>query len=433
MNSRKYDLTVLGLTIMPTSRCNLSCKYCYEKKYDNTMDEKTKDYLLKFAEERMVLAKYLDITWYGGEPLLELNTIVDLSNRLIELSKRYNAAYSAGIITNGTLLTKDVAKILRDQCKVSYCQVTLDGPAEIHDQRRVFSDGRASFITILNNIKDVSDIIDVNIRINVDSENEERIPELLNILANEGIKDKVKMHIGLTEPIGVKSQCSDIISKCLDDEKLPELQIKFYKDSKEKGFSPQFYLIPANVFGLCSAEIVNSYVIEPNGDIQKCWVTVGDTKERIGTVFEGISASANTQKWIGFDPLDIEECRTCKVLPLCWGNCVYRSSRKVDGHHCGMWKYNLENVLSRIDELSPKVTSKQKDREDYSGMFSLRPTFKVGMQSKESFPKIPEGDLKWIYEGTTSKKRCCFIVCVRCTPLEGGCNFGDCKPVTVKT
>lgn len=200
------------------------------------MDEKTKDYLLKFAEERMVLAKYLDITWYGGEPLLELNTIVDLSNRLIELSKRYNAVYSAGIITNGTLLTKDVAKILRDQCKVSYCQVTLDGPAEIHDQRRVFSDGRASFITILNNIKDVSDIIDVNIRINVDSENEERIPELLNILANEGIKDKVKMHIGLTEPIGVKSQCSDIISKCLDDEKLPELQIKFYKDSKV--FSP---------------------------------------------------------------------------------------------------------------------------------------------------------------------------------------------------
>ncbi len=430
MNSRKHDMSILGLTIMPTSRCNLDCTYCYEKKYNHTMDEKTKEALLEFAEERMYTVKTLDVTWYGGEPLLELDTIVDLSERFKALAEKHGASYSAGIITNGTLLTKKTAEILRDQCDIRFCQVTLDGPPEIHNKRRPFiSDKGDSFTTIISNIKEVADILNINIRANIDYDNVEKINELLDILEQNGLKDKLNIHLGLTEPLGVKSQCPDTVSKCLDDEAMPEIQVDFYKAATDRGFSPQFYLVPSNVYGLCAAEFVNAYVIEPNGDVQKCWVTVGDSEERVGNVFEGIPVSSKLQKWIGFNPLEIEECKECKVLPLCWGNCIYRSSQKVDGLHCGMWKYELEKVLSQVEDIEDKIVHAEQGATDL-GMSVISPTF--GVRNTISV-KLEDEGVQWLYKGTRSKKRCCFIVCVRCSHLSGGCTLGSCKPVEVST
>ena len=428
MEARKHDLSILGLTIMPTSTCNLECVYCYEKTHASTMTDATIDELIAFADERMATVKHLAVTWYGGEPLVAIDQIETISHRLKALCKKHGAEFSAGAITNGTLLTEDVARRLVDTCGVSYCQVTLDGPAHIHDKRRPYRGMRGSFETIVNNIKAVNHLLDINVRVNVDKENVENLYDLLDYLADQDLQDKIKIHIGLTEPLGEVQKCPDLISKCLDDEILPHIQVDFYKEALKRGFKPQFYLVPANVFGLCAAEIINSFVVEPNGDLQKCWVTVGHPGEAVGNVRTGLPASAKLQEWVGFDPLLHKECRECKELPLCWGNCVYRN-RGEETPQCGMWKYKLDDVLSEIETFEETLLYSE-DRGSEDNAYVIRPTVNTRTKEADLDDKFSlDQDIDWLYAGRANRRRCCFIVCVRCShlavkcpPIQAGCN-----------
>lgn len=420
MEARKHDLSVLGLTIMPTSTCNLACIYCYEKTHASTMSDATIDKLIAFADQRMSTVKHLAVTWYGGEPLVAMDQIAIISRRLKQLCIKHAASFSAGVLTNGTLLTRDVARRLVDECGVTYCQVTLDGPREVHNLRRPYQGGRGSFDAIVDNVKAVHDILDVNVRVNVDKQNVDELYKLLDYLASLGLQDKLKIHIGLTEPLGEMKKCPDLVSKCLDDEILPAIQVEFYKQALARGFRPQFYLVPANVFGLCAAELINSFAVEPNGDLQKCWVTVGQPGEAIGNVETGVPSSARLQEWIGFDPLRHAECRECKELPLCWGNCVYRNCG-TDSPLCGMWKYELDHVLKHIEEFEATVRYTD-DAGEVDNAYVVRPSIVTKAKESDIERRLGQDDgIDWLYAGRASTRRCCTIVCVRCSHLTVKC------------
>ena len=86
----------LSITIVPTLDCNFRCTYCYEKgqrsPYRIQDDVKTKIY--EYVEKKINEIKNLNITWYGGEPLLEKTTIEELSDRFISLCKEKNVIYT---------------------------------------------------------------------------------------------------------------------------------------------------------------------------------------------------------------------------------------------------------------------------------------------------------------------------------------------------
>jgi len=50
--------------------------------------------------------EYLNISWFGGEPLLAINIIRSLSLSFLSICKENNINYYANIVTNGYLLTK---------------------------------------------------------------------------------------------------------------------------------------------------------------------------------------------------------------------------------------------------------------------------------------------------------------------------------------
>ena len=110
-------------------------------------------------------ARSLNVTWFGGEPLLAPEIIESLSGKLIALAEEHHASYDAGIITNGYLLTPENIRIL-EAAQVSSAQITLDGIGAAHDATRHLADGGQSFERIAANLRRPFSFT-VNIRHNI--------------------------------------------------------------------------------------------------------------------------------------------------------------------------------------------------------------------------------------------------------------------------
>ena len=180
-NVNKYAHNI-DFTIATTMNCNFACPYCYEDgvRY-NTMNKETADKTIEFILNQVDKNTPLSIFWYGGEPLLDLKHIRYITEKLKEHSDKYES-YSASIVTNGYLLTKDVAYQLK-KLDIDNVQITLDGPAKIHNERRYLKAGKKpTFETILKNVKDCCEILNINIRANVDKTNMSCVDELFEEL-----------------------------------------------------------------------------------------------------------------------------------------------------------------------------------------------------------------------------------------------------------
>ena len=74
--------------------------------------------------------------------------------------------------------------------------------------------------------------------------------------------------------------------------------------------------------GNCTAIYENSFVIDPKGNIFKCWADVGISKKRIGTLNEGITNYTLVEKYLlSSDKFTDKKCLKCKVFPICSGGC----------------------------------------------------------------------------------------------------------------
>lgn len=171
-NSNRY----LVLTLAVTSACNFKCTYCIEGKsildlaYSYT-DETIENIVKYFIDNKP--KEYVWIIWYGGEPLLEINSIEKIINSI----KLQNIKFFQTCITNGFLLDRDVIMYLLDN-NLKSIQITIDGDKDTHNQRRSHREDIDSYSAIINNLeilaKEImirkSNVI-VNIRVNIDKEN----------------------------------------------------------------------------------------------------------------------------------------------------------------------------------------------------------------------------------------------------------------------
>ena len=179
--------------IYPTYGCNLRCTYCFQTE-DMRIGEVIKPRVIDKAFE--VMEKFHNeggaeemplLTLFGGEPLMyreEQRNAVEYI-----LKKCQDIGFHSKIITNGVDLTHYIPLIAKYVDK--HIQVTLDGPRDIHDKRRIFSDGSGSFKGIVKGIDAVLEEIGMHIalRINVDKENVHSLPEMASFIIEKGWRD----------------------------------------------------------------------------------------------------------------------------------------------------------------------------------------------------------------------------------------------------
>ncbi len=335
---QRYSDQSIGFTIAPTMECNFRCPYCYERGRNyNTMSEEIIESTIKYIKENSKNKESLGITWYGGEPLLAIDIIEKITNGL-EDNEKLN--YRAALVTNGYLLTKEIALKLK-RLHVDDIQITIDGPPEVHNQRRKLPDGSDTFFVILNNIKEVCEILSIVIRVNVDKCNINTVDEILKYIDDFGLQDKVGFYLAPVDDIN--GTCSS--STCFSCAEFSEEQIEFYQRNQKKGRT--FVNIPQYSPGGCGAISKNYIIIDPLGHIYKCWDEIGDIDAKIGDIREAVPLNLNYTKWINYEFLTEAKCLDCKVLPVCLGGCPYKYI-KTGKRECHPTKFNVKELVQLV-------------------------------------------------------------------------------------
>lgn len=358
-NSNKYNRLGLGFTAAPTLRCNFACTYCYEQAGENQdkrdgqndfMPEKVQQELLQYIERAAKTVKGVFITWYGGEPLLGKEIIFGLTQKIIAITEENKIGYSAGMITNGYLLTKDpdMVQKLKDS-RIKTFQITLDGPPDVHNSRRMLKgDSGPTFDQVLEGIKLLTaNELAVSLRINVDRSNMEETLKLLDILEENNLKD-IAIHLGHVS--ADTAGCKSIEGSCTTMEEFAVLNQDFHETLRQRGFKTGQMPYYPRIAHACGANRMNAFVLDPDGDMYKCWSEIGDKPVRIGNIVDfkqrGKQERMHEIRWLTWEPFEYQNCVKCKMLPICMGSCGYRAMFvNKDRPDCVEWKYSLEHYV----------------------------------------------------------------------------------------
>jgi len=337
-NRQVHDASHISATIVLTWKCNLSCVYCYQDKdapaVNMTMEDAEKCilFLTKLVEKHK--SKGLDITLYGGEPLLNTTVGFHILKTLKQYCDSGDIHFSADLVTNGTLITEEILDYLSTHNCTSL-QISLDGLQNMHDSRRKAKSGGGSFSQILETLKIVNDHtgIDTTIRINIDKTNLNDAHDLIKFLGvhGQGLTN-CNVDFGIVRE-GAIASCSGYSCNCLEEGEMGEPLKALWDCAQANGFDP--WTKPDRKFLFCGSAGVGTFVISPSCEIYKCWEFVGQVEHKLGDIDEAgdFIALNKYYDWMTVDPLKNDECRNCVYLPTCGGGCTVVSYMKHGSYH----------------------------------------------------------------------------------------------------
>ena len=311
----------LYISILTTLDCNLRCPYCFEHHNEEYLDQSVEQSIIDFIQNQASNLKLLKLDWYGGEPMMNLNSIQRISRKVIKICQENNIEYIASITTNGTFLNDESMDIL-EKNKIKYAQITIDGPMDVHDKRRIGKNGEGTYKTILNNIKKYKERINFIIRINVDSTNIDRIDDVLIEFVNNGF-------YGI--PIAIKGIVSSEERKVknieISGEYLAKKIFEKYKLVNKLKLTPaifQFFEASANRF--CIIDSQNQYIVSPSGKLFKCGESYKNSDPGlVGSLENGnLKIKENKMRIWQKNPFEFQECKNCKIFPMCFGGCMMK-------------------------------------------------------------------------------------------------------------
>lgn len=360
------DTDTLSMTIQPTANCQLGCHYCAQNHTKDYSSPKVQTKILKRIEHLLTTKKYknIHVTWYGGEPLMGLSSIKNLSKSILKIAVDNNLSYSADMVTNGLALKNDIFQTLAKESFIRTYQITIDGTAETHDKRRITKTGNGTFDIIIKNIVEVvnnpcyDDLnCKITIRINIDKSNEADVIPLVDYLTELNLQNKISIYFTPIVDWGGNNASSNSLSR--EDYSVKEIDWQMRLIDKGFGNIP----LPERVYQVCMVEDKNAEVYDVFGNIYSCWefpytevYGKGDTV--IGNLnfpYETYNENATLRDWKETLVSEKTRCKECTHLPICCGGCP--KSWHEGTPACPSFKTNYQDKL-----LLQYLTNKQNEK-----------------------------------------------------------------------
>ena len=114
---------ISSYTILPTTGCNARCVYCYEEGFAiKNMTPETADRVVSYICETRQ-EDQIRLHWFGGEPLSKPSIIRQICTQLNERG----VPFKSTMVTNASLITKELAHEAKELWNLKKVQVSLDG------------------------------------------------------------------------------------------------------------------------------------------------------------------------------------------------------------------------------------------------------------------------------------------------------------------
>ncbi|MDR1730309.1 MAG: SPASM domain-containing protein [Prevotellaceae bacterium] len=317
-NRAKFAQDAASYIIYPTLLCNFDCHYCFETNKKSQLDDNNTEILKKFLSTQAESLRELKIRWSGGEPLLVWKKIKLLTTAILENAQHLQ--YNFSMATNGYYLNEIVANELYD-LHFSDLQITIDGTQAEHNKIRFTATDKDTYSKIIDGIKIASKIMPIRIRFNVYQENKNSFPNFLDELEKRNVNNEnIEIFV---KPI-LSKQDSSCSCGLLDDKEFFEQELKLCSIAEKKGFKYSMHPNFRNDVR-CLFHQTNSFVIDPDLSLYKCALDVGLKSKEVGKInsFSKIEISDDEyiKNCLSYSPITMDECRNCKVLPICYGKC----------------------------------------------------------------------------------------------------------------
>lgn len=303
-------------TLMPTEGCNFRCPYCYEDHNRGGMTRDTLDRIEEYITAQAPHYKQVVLAWFGGEPTLCKDTVLEVSELVQNLQKQCGFQYAANMTTNGYLLDE---KLFRQfyQAGITSYQITLDGWN--HDKTRPHVSGKGTLQTIIENLMELSKLspeeypFHITLRHNILAGDEDYTwyDHLHRLFGQDKRFDILVRAVGdwggetvRTLSLLYQDTADTLIAKhvsCLDKIGMP-------CQNHQTGLFSQ----------VCYASYPNSVVFRADGRIGKCTVALDHPKNQLGWVDpeKGVVIDPEVNRQWSFSDLK-PACRRCKNVLQC--------------------------------------------------------------------------------------------------------------------
>ena len=360
----KSDTSELNVTVLTTLQCNFACDYCFQgdhgdyNKFAEKMPLETSRRVVAWIErelERVRPEKFV-LTFFGGEPLLNLPVMYEMAEKLWAITETRGVRQVISIITNGLLLTEDVVDRLAPYGLTSV-KITLDGDRDTHNRMRPLRGGQGTFDRIIENIRRVSDRVGIAIGGNFDASSVDSYPALLDYLKQQDFADRLtkvnfkpivrnddqgspvassaKKGILTLTPVGadgvpvkpLNGTCMTSAGagtaggSCTSCHSLDDKMSFLRAETRRHGFPT-----PDGVHnGPCHVHMAHAHTIGPDGSLYACPGFTGEKALSTGHIDDRRESWRETarERFLRLSPW--KECGDCAYIPVCAGGCVVNS------------------------------------------------------------------------------------------------------------
>lgn len=328
------DLKEIHCTVAVTSVCNLACPYCFEKgalqSDDQTMSLDTADRLVRWVGQLAKLAQSekVSLFFYGGEPTL----VPSLLGRIVEMARSQitgKRRLSFGIYTNGTRLTRSLTTLFRAG-DFRFAQVSLDGPPEVHNQRRRTHAGEPTFADVWHAVEVLCCEcgIPVKVVVNFDKDNHWAVPSLLDLICSSPFGDRIQLAFN---PVFVTAGNRDYcVSYAFPEAESHRLWKNLREEATRRGLKTSYLRLIEK--GPCSFHRIGHFFVSPRGKVFECIGLLGMDDFATADVHTPFDAAVLGQRqgWIQKRSRFRNECMNCPYLPICLGGCRFKALCETD-------------------------------------------------------------------------------------------------------
>ncbi len=323
---------VKSLCLNVAHDCNLRCKYCFASKGDYSgkrelMSSEVGKKAVDFLVENSGNMRNVEIDFFGGEPLLAMETVKEVVSYAKTLEKEYRKRFNFTITTNALLLDDNTINYLHKN--MDNVVLSLDGRKNVNDHIRVRADGSGSYDDIVYKIQKMVELRERDkkeyyvrgtfTRYNLD------FAEDVFHLADLGFREiSIEPVVGNDGDYLLKEedlrvlfeQYGRIAAEYLRRKKTGENPFRFYH------FNMDIYHGPCIYKRLWACGAGRDYLaVTPSGEIYPCHQFVGQSQFLMGNIFDGR---------LNDDVIDLlkethvfskDECSTCWARYFCSGGC----------------------------------------------------------------------------------------------------------------